>query len=327
MVAWRLTCLVAVAAAFGPTLPGCLPSRETVKTDGSYLTGGSGSYGADARADASRKNLILADGKKGPKASPRLHLAYAQLKEREGELGEARKSYNAVLQSNPKSVDALVGLARLEHLAGRFEAAEEGFRKAAAIDQNGTAHDALGQFLAERGRWNEALTALDRAMSLDPYNKTFAFHHAILVAKSGDPQKAFPELVNAVGLAAAYYNMGVLMHERRDLAGAEQCFTQALVHEPGLEAAQQWLREVRHERETASKVRPNASPDPSVAPEQGSPLVAPHAPHPAGQVLPASFQQQAPSSPPADYRPAPGQPSDAALKSPGEPQPPPKGTR
>jgi Tfp pilus assembly protein PilF len=300
MAARRTIWLATWAAALAPALLGCVSSPETVKTDGSYLTGGSGRFGADAGL-AARKNVSLTSGKQPPRASSRLHLAYAQLKEREGELGEARKSYNAVLESNPKSVDALVGLARLEHLAGRFDAAEEGFRKAAASDQNGTAHDALGQFLAERGRMNEALAAIDRALAMDPYNRTFAFHHAILLAKAGNLQQAFPELVNSVGLAAAYYNIGVLLHERNDLAGSEQYFTQALVHDPSLEPAQQWLLEVRREREMATRGRnpPAGDAVSSLARSNASPLTAPsvQASPATGRVLPASFETQAAATP------------------------------
>lgn len=297
--------VAALAAACAFPLAGCVSSSEAVKTEGSYLTGGSGRFGTDATDSSARKKLLLTSGRKPPKASPRLHLAYAQLKEREGELGEARKSYNAVLESNPKSVEAQVGLARLEHLAGRFDSAEEGFRKAAAFDQNGTAHDALGQFLAERGRLNEALSAVERALAMDPDNRTFAFHHAILLAKSGDLQKAFPELVNSVGLAAAYYNVGVLLHERNDLAGSEQYFTQALVHDPSLEAAQQWLLEVRRERETANHARIPATGVGLQAQSHASPLTAPSAQAlpAANRVLPASFETQASSTPAAQSAP------------------------
>ena len=47
----------------------------------------------------------------------KLHLSYARWQEEIGQLVEARNSYELVLGAEPKSVDAILGLARLDHLA------------------------------------------------------------------------------------------------------------------------------------------------------------------------------------------------------------------
>ena len=46
-----------------------------------------------------------------------LHLAYGKFQEQVGQSSEARKSYEAALRDDPQSVDAVLGLARLDQLA------------------------------------------------------------------------------------------------------------------------------------------------------------------------------------------------------------------
>src|SRR5262249_61019295 len=51
--------------------------------------------------------------------STRLQLALAQFQEQRGERVEARKSYEKVLAADSKSIEAVIGLARLDQVAGR----------------------------------------------------------------------------------------------------------------------------------------------------------------------------------------------------------------
>ncbi len=53
-------------------------------------------------------------------------------------------------------------------------------------------HDALGWTLAEQGRLAPALEELERAWSLDPGRRLTAYHLAVVLEKSGEPEKALP---------------------------------------------------------------------------------------------------------------------------------------
>ena len=76
----------------------------------------------DARlAKANRKKL---------KDPSKLDLAYAKWQEQLGNMTEARERYQRVLHDEPQSIEALLGLARMDQLAGRLPEAEQGFRKA-----------------------------------------------------------------------------------------------------------------------------------------------------------------------------------------------------
>ena len=56
------------------------------------------------------------DQKSKLKQPSKTHVAYAQLQEQMGKLGDARHSYEAALESDPKSVEATLGIARLDRL-------------------------------------------------------------------------------------------------------------------------------------------------------------------------------------------------------------------
>src|SRR5262249_34492164 len=184
------------------------------------------------------------------KPSPRLQLALAQFQEQRGFTVEARKSYEQVLAADAPSIEAIIGVARLDQLAGRPADAEAGFQKAIQMDpHSGRALDALGQYYAEQKRWNEALPLLQRALAAAPDDKAICFHYAVTLAKVGHIDQASPLLVESVGRAAAHYNIGLILHERGDLAASEEEFVAAIVENPRLEQAQYWLNQVRREQE------------------------------------------------------------------------------
>lgn len=232
---------------------GCVTTQETTKA-GSFKTGGSGQYGEPAPGYAANQNAA----KPGTKtkfdspSAPRSQLAYANLMVSQGDRDEARRSYEKVLASDTKSVDAIIGLARLDQLAGRTAEAEAGYQKAIRMEpRSGRTQDALGQFYVDQKRWNEAVATLQSAMVAAPEVKDYRFHYAIALAKSGQIEQAVPHLVDTVGSAAAHYNIGLILHDRGDLAASEDEFAAAILENPRLSQAQYWLTEVQHERELA----------------------------------------------------------------------------
>jgi tetratricopeptide (TPR) repeat protein len=245
-VSFSLVCLCSVAL-------GCV--TQQTKTDGSFVTGGPGKYGQPA--PNSQSPLITNKTDLNYKPSPRLKLAAAQFQEQRGYRDEARQTYHEVLASDSKSVEAVIGLARLDQVAGRTADAEAGFQKAMRMDpKSGRALDALGQYYADQKRWNDALPLLQRAMEATPQDKVIRFHYGVVLAKSGQISQAFPMLVDSVGPAAAHYNVGLVLHERGDLAASRDQFVAAIVENPRLEQAQYWLNEVNRQMDQASAVVP-----------------------------------------------------------------------
>ena len=190
------------------------------------------------------------------KDAGQLDLSYARWQEQTGNLPAAGKAYQRVLDANPKSQDALLGLARLEQLAGREATAEMAFRKAVAADtKQPQALDALGQFYASQQRWAEAAQVLDGAVKGEPQDTVYRQHYAVALVRAGRPGEALPHFAKAVGEAEAHYNVGYLLFEQNQLAAAELEFRQAATIAPGLEAAQIMLDEVRRGRDDALLAR------------------------------------------------------------------------
>jgi tetratricopeptide (TPR) repeat protein len=240
----------------GLGLSGCASMQESVKTEGSFTTGGSGQYGQPAGSTPTVSGGLFAGKKKTVSTlKPETKVAYARLAEQRKDTAEARRWYSEVLaaqdaKSLDARIDAMIGLARLDHVAGKTEAAIQQIHAAIAIDQkSGRALDALGQIYAEQNRWNEALPALERALARAPEDKTIRFHYAVALAKTGQTDNAMPHFVESVGNAAANYNIGLVMHEQGNLEAAEDRFAAAILENPRLEAAQKWLELVQREQQ------------------------------------------------------------------------------
>lgn len=181
----------------------------------------------------------------------RLDLAYAKWQEQIGNLTEARERYQRVLGDEPHSLEATLGLARLDQLAGRVHEAEQGYRKALKVAPNDPlVLDAMGQFYATQEKWPLAIDTLKQALNTTPSDNSIRFHLAVAMAKSGDISGSKPHFVNAIGDAEADYNIGLILHDQGKLEQAEQSFVQAVVKKPTLEQAQYWLNEIRVEKET-----------------------------------------------------------------------------
>lgn len=178
----------------------------------------------------------------------RTHVAYGQLQEQAGNLNDARESYKIALEEDAKSVDAILGLARLEVLGGRPKEAEKRFEQALQMAPlNVHVLEATGQFYVSQGRFDDAVKMLNRAVDADPNNKRLRFRLAVAEARSGDIRSAEQNFVQSVGVAEADYNIGVILYENGNLVQAEQRLQRAVTSKPDLVQAQQWLTEIRKE--------------------------------------------------------------------------------
>jgi len=282
---------------------------------------------------------------------PKLALSYAQYAADSGNFDKARQSYEMVLKDDPRSVDAIIGLARLDQLGGRTEHAEKGFQKALKLRPGDPAAlDALGQFYAAQKRWPDAIQHLNAAVLGEPNEKTYRYHFAVALASAGDAPRALQQFAMTVGEAEAHYNVGHILYERGDLAEAERQFLAAVLKQPNLEVAQQMLEEIRgaqgeHQILPASASAPpqrerrvqlsGAPPvEPPVnaafhelphAPNERATRPAPNAPLPQRQASNVEIpfgEPPAPVESPAPIQPAPIQPSPQTHMPPPASSPP-----
>lgn len=196
-----------------------------------------------------------------------LQLKYAQWRESVGDLADARQSYRIALEENPKSLEAKLGLARLDQLAGRTAEAEEGFQNALkSRPGDPQALNALGQFYASQKQWTKALALLEEAADAAPNELTYRYHFAVAMAQSGDMNGAFPHFQQALGEAEAHYNVGFLLAEQGHKDMARQRFQKALAINPGLTQAQMMLDELDPKVKDATFAQASAPRWPAKAP-------------------------------------------------------------
>lgn len=203
---------------------------------------------------------------KGPEATPDLNISYAKLQEESGNYSEARKRYSLALQQDPKSAEAVLGLARLDYLAHRIDESESQFKKAVKLAPNSPVTlTALGGFYAEQQRWDEAIEVLSRTLEVAPDEKVYRCQLAIVLAKAGRLDDAMQYFSESVGIAEGHYNIGRILYDQGKIAQSEKQFLLAVTKNPRLDEAQFWLDEVRREQDaqtvlSAARTSPGSGP-------------------------------------------------------------------
>lgn len=181
--------------------------------------------------------------------SPKLNLAWSKLKEEEGKLTEARTGYETVLAAEPNNVDAILGMARMNVKAQRLVDAEQGYGKALTLQpKSPVVLSECGKFYVELQRWDKAIPLLQDAQRIEPHEKSHQFTLAVALTKAGRTSEALPHFTEAVGEAAAHYNVGRLLVETGKKTEAEEQFKLALAKDPALTDAEFFLNEIRTER-------------------------------------------------------------------------------
>lgn len=178
--------------------------------------------------------------------SAKLTLAWAKLKEEEGKLTDARTGYEKVLAQQPNNVDAVLGMSRMNVKAQRMVDAEQGYDRALKLSPKSPAVlSEVGQFYAQQQRWDKAVPMLQEAQRIEPHEKNHQFVLGVALTKAGRTTEALPHFTDAVGEAAAHYNVGRLLIEAGKPTEAKEQFTLALAKDPTLSDAQYFLDEIR----------------------------------------------------------------------------------
>jgi Tfp pilus assembly protein PilF len=228
------------------------------------------------------------DPKADLKNPERLHLAYGKLSEQTGDYATARENYETALRQNQQTEEAILGLARLDLLAGRHAEAERRFKMAVEVAPSSPlTNEALGQFYLTQNRYAEAAAQLQRGLAVAPDSRRLRHKLGIALARQGNIVAAEPQFVQAVGDAEADYNIGLILYEQGHTAEAEQRFLQAVLKKPTLAPAQHWLDTIRQEHEAKGLLasapgRQNATPVTATHPQAPVPTRMGNPPTDAG---------------------------------------------
>jgi tetratricopeptide (TPR) repeat protein len=188
---------------------------------------------------SSSSSVATRDAEPAPRAAPQVNpkVDSAYTSYRSGDLEGARADYQEVLRDDPSNRDALLGMAAVDIRSGRFEAAEgiylrllradprDPHAQAALIALRGARQDplvtesrlknllaadpgahvlnfALGNQLAQQGRWGEAQQEYFKAFAADPENADFAYNLAVSLDHLRQPKLALDYYQRAIALAA-----------------------------------------------------------------------------------------------------------------------------
>lgn len=184
-----------------------------------------------------------------------VHIAYARWQEQQKQFPQARESYHRALQYEPRSAEALLGLSRLDRLAGRNTEAEDHLKRAEKLRPN----DPLvlagwAEFYASTGDMSQAIGKYREAITLAPNETVYKHQLAIALSKAGDIAGGYDAFASIVGPAEAHYNVGYLLQQQGNLDAAESEFQQALALNPKLVPATTMLAKVQRQRGTPSDV-------------------------------------------------------------------------
>ena len=151
--------------------------------------------GDDARAQSKYRQIVQSD----PRNVDAM-LGLAALAVRQDRLNDAAGWYGKVLELAPRQPQAQAGLLGLQSQADPV--GSESRLKSLIVQQPGAAHlhAALGDVYAEQNRWNDAQQAYFQAYHHDPRNSQYAFNLAVSLEQIGKPALALPYYETASSL-------------------------------------------------------------------------------------------------------------------------------
>jgi len=191
-------------------------------------------------ADAQQANRIqISSGSAEPQVDKRLVQAYAALQS--GKTDAARQLYSDVSRSDPRNINALLGLAAIAQQDGKTEeavrlymgvleleprnayaqtgligmmgradplASEARLKQLIARSPSAGLHFTLGNLYGDQSRWLEAQQAYFQAHQLEPSNPDYTYNLAVSLEHIGQPK-----------LAANFYRQAVDQAQARGRAG------------------------------------------------------------------------------------------------------------
>ncbi|OAI50338.1 hypothetical protein AYO46_02525 [Betaproteobacteria bacterium SCGC AG-212-J23] len=129
-------------------------------------------------------------------------LGVAAIDVRSGRLDAAEASYLRLLQIDPRDAEAQAALMAVR--SGRVDplAAESRLKSMLAVDPKAHALNfALGNQLAQQGRWPEAQAQYFKAFAAEPSNPDFAYNLAVSLDHLRQPKQALEYYKHAIALA------------------------------------------------------------------------------------------------------------------------------
>jgi Flp pilus assembly protein TadD len=303
LAAWVGLCWLMAAQCHAQETSGQNPAQQSSVTGS--IKQGFNKVGDFFTPKSSPKPLATDDAislKTPAKPGPELYMAIARLYEESGKIAEAEKYYQMALNEKGNDLNVMLGYARFQENQGRINEAVTMYQKAVQTHpKDAAAYNNLGLCFARRGKLNEAASALAQAVQVDPRNQLYRNNLATVLVDQNRLPEAFANLREVHGDAGAYYNLGYLLNKKGQTEAAEHNFTQALMIDPKMARAQEWLNYL-HDKSRGTAMGGQSG---NGANRLGSTASSPHFP---AKVIspPTSSAPGAMSYPAQNSTPAPG---------------------
>jgi Tfp pilus assembly protein PilF len=290
-----LSAVLAAGCATTTTRPTSLQTQSWTDKVGASVKSGTEKLSAalSPKPDAPSQPGPAVDKKPGPA----VFVAMAEVHERSGNIEEAETQLRKALAVDPNHLGALLAYAHLEDRQRNFEAATKYYQRALRKHpKNATVHNDMGLCFHRRGKLDDAAKALRQAVELEPHKKLYRDNLAAVLVDQGKTPEALTQLKAAHGEAVGNYNLGYLLVQKKDAAGALHHFQRAAQLDPSLTQAREWI----------AHLAPGMPP----APGQSAPMVAqrpPQAPYTPGSIATDApyARREPPVTGPASYATAP----------------------
>ena len=169
---------------------------------------------------------------------PEVYVMTGQLNESKGEYAKALDSYSKALEADPKSISAMLSMARLYDRQNESEKSISFYNKAIEIAPNsGASYAELGAVYVKAGNLNAAKDQLQKAVNLEPKNANHRSAMAGVLLDMGNTEGALSELTQVHSPAMANYQMAYLHFSRKNVPATQQYLTNALQIDPNLKPA------------------------------------------------------------------------------------------
>jgi len=173
--------------------------------------------------------------------------------EEKGQLEEAIRLHQEVVEAQPKNVRSLNSIAGLYGTMGKFQEEVTWAKKATAADPKFEfAFINLGSGYAGLGDVNHAAKAFAAAIKINPKSARGHYSLGVLHEQSGDVSKAEADYKNAVAadrsFELAYLNLGALCANQRRFDEAIDWLQRLLTINPSANDARAMLQQIRSNR-------------------------------------------------------------------------------
>jgi tetratricopeptide (TPR) repeat protein len=164
--------------------------------------------------------------------SPRILIAVANLELENGNLQEARRRYEEVLESDDRSVDAYQGLSVVYEKLGQKQKATDVLTKSLAIKEDVITYYNLAVLHYNSGQIEKAVTEFERAVELDSHHFDALFYLGLAYKESNSLEKGIRVLKQAAQIkpddVEVYRALGVMYEILDEHEKAEQAFRRSI---------------------------------------------------------------------------------------------------